>query len=427
MIKAKNSIKGKISPYEKIQGKTNFSVIRPELEELTITPSEENQTFISEKDGYSLVTVNGDSDLKPENIKEGVSIFGIEGKLADTSDADATENDISKGKTAYVNNEKIVGTFVEEYNIAAEFEEGKSNFTLASAINKIEPLSINTENATSFASAFYEFSGLEEIPYFNTDKVTNFSYCFYNCSSLKQIPNFNLSNGLNFAHMCDGCSSLAGEYTINHRNSDIDYSYMFKDCNNIEEVNFYPSMSDNSSSAYMFTNCTNLKKGIVVTTGNVGTGWGNRGYMYQNCSSLLSATIVCRYYSSGWKTYMGGNNLSYIFQNCTNLIDVTMPDPSHVLSGQTQYMFAGCSSLRNITMCTTYGNYGQYMFSGCTSLETVEKWTIKSSVTYSYVFNNCTSLKNVDIVFQDSAGLNYWFNGCTSLTQIPQSIIDATT
>ena len=53
------------------------------------------------------------SDLIANYIKEGVKIGGIEGKLRvlDTSDATATPEDIDKGKTAYVNGGKIVGTY----------------------------------------------------------------------------------------------------------------------------------------------------------------------------------------------------------------------------------------------------------------------------------------------------------------------------
>lgn len=53
------------------------------------------------------------TNLKPENLKAGITCLGINGTMQsgiDTSDATATSGDILLGKTAYVNGEKITGT-----------------------------------------------------------------------------------------------------------------------------------------------------------------------------------------------------------------------------------------------------------------------------------------------------------------------------
>lgn len=44
----------------------------------------------------------------PDNIRVGVTAFGVRGTF--TADADATAEDIRAGKIAYVNGEKIIGT-----------------------------------------------------------------------------------------------------------------------------------------------------------------------------------------------------------------------------------------------------------------------------------------------------------------------------
>ena len=52
----------------------------------------------------------------PENIKDGIQIFDIEGTLEegiDTSDATATVNDIVENTTAYVNGVKLEGTLAD--------------------------------------------------------------------------------------------------------------------------------------------------------------------------------------------------------------------------------------------------------------------------------------------------------------------------
>lgn len=114
-----------------------------EGEELNLNPSEEQQNYegvflgvnikpiqveeittdldFSSSDAIELTAqegayikkaiINKDANLTPENIKSGVTISGISGDVADTSDADATSEDIVEGKTAYVGNQKIQGTF----------------------------------------------------------------------------------------------------------------------------------------------------------------------------------------------------------------------------------------------------------------------------------------------------------------------------
>ena len=124
MIRPTISIKGKTIAPIKIKGKANASIIReyPELENLEITPTTEGQILKSEKYGFEVVTVKGvtaeiDKEIKPENIKVGVNILGIDGGYEgiDTSDATALAEDVLQDKTFYVNNEKVTGT-MQEYN-----------------------------------------------------------------------------------------------------------------------------------------------------------------------------------------------------------------------------------------------------------------------------------------------------------------------
>ena len=70
-----------------------------------------------------LATGNENSSLIANYIKKGVTIGGITGtfEVLDTSDADATPEDIFKGKTAYVKGVKITGT---RFSIGEAIEKG---------------------------------------------------------------------------------------------------------------------------------------------------------------------------------------------------------------------------------------------------------------------------------------------------------------
>ena len=64
---------------------------------------------------YFATTANASSNLVASYIKKGITIGWITGTLEilDTSDADATPEDISWGKTGYVKGEKITGTRID--------------------------------------------------------------------------------------------------------------------------------------------------------------------------------------------------------------------------------------------------------------------------------------------------------------------------
>lgn len=70
---------------EKITGKKED----PTFQEKTVTPSVSSQDITPDSGKVlSKVTVNGDSNLVPENIKNGVSIFGVTGSLSAGANVD---------------------------------------------------------------------------------------------------------------------------------------------------------------------------------------------------------------------------------------------------------------------------------------------------------------------------------------------------
>ena len=268
MIRPTISIKGKVSTNINIKGKVNASTIRiyPELENIEIVPTLEDQVFKSKKYGFEEIKLKGvdasiDEDIKPENIKEGAEILGVAGsfKGIDTSDATALSEDILVGKTAYVNNEKIEGT-MEEYDGGYTGNVETKNDLEISFISSIDnSLGANIkklpDKLTSIGKYAFYYSNiaLTELPE-NVSSIgeSAFGYCkklsltklpdkltsvernaFLQCTKLKinEIP-AGITKFTNYAFgYCSGLTSLTILGDVTEFEGQVFYS-----CGNLEKI-----------------------------------------------------------------------------------------------------------------------------------------------------------------------------------------------
>ena len=309
MIEVKNKLCGNISIKERLSSKLNVGIEKqyPELDDLTIIPSMEEQHFKSEKYGYdevevkaipseelsiipstenqineglfNKITVVGDSDLIPKNIKKGTTIFNVEGSLEalDTSDANATARDIALGKTAYVKGEKIIGSLVVgDYNAEIDTSIGTS-FSVQNCITKINKL--DTSNCTSIT-----FSGcinLETIPQIDISRATNLSSMFYNCKKITTIPQIDTSN-------------------VTTMNS------MFADCSSLQEIKAL-NLQSTTNISNIFSNCTSIENIELLNTGKVKAF----NQAFYACSSLKSLNeLNCENVTSLYNIFIGCSSLS---------------------------------------------------------------------------------------------------------------------
>lgn len=157
-------------------------------------------------------TINKDANLSPENIKSGVTIAGVSGDVADTSDADATSNDIIAGKTAYVGNEKIAGTYIplDTSDATATAEDiAKDKTAYVNGEKLVGSMEVfDMSQIMTGSSMFYGNKTIKDIKGLDTSNFTSMVGMFTGCSSLQDISNLKTSKSTMFSDMCRGCSSL---------------------------------------------------------------------------------------------------------------------------------------------------------------------------------------------------------------------------
>lgn len=235
MITAQNNLIGKISAKQNITGRLNNAVVReyPELEDLIVTPTAEQQTFKSDKYGYdnviveaieteelnilpstekqlkegifNKVTVAGDSNLIPENIKEGTEIFGVTGIAKTKGEENAIMIDVISNSN---NSNSFKSMFVKLVDSIDTSELTTHNSLFSGCVNLLEIPTIDTSKSKDMSYMYYNCKKITSIPTTNTIKVTNMSAMCDGCSNLQTFPKLDTSSVTNMYRLCADCLSL---------------------------------------------------------------------------------------------------------------------------------------------------------------------------------------------------------------------------
>lgn len=174
--------------------------------------------------------------VRPENIKSGVSVFGINGNYtgnltdAEYSEANDDLDDILEGSTPatiYPPDWSEIGYSETPQDILDDFDYSKeiydnwdssvtdlSNKFYADTKLKYMPM-VDTSNATNMMGFLSGCYNLSTVPLLNTNKVTIITSMFSSCNSLKTVPQFDTSNVKNFNNTFSGCTGLVDVPILN--------------------------------------------------------------------------------------------------------------------------------------------------------------------------------------------------------------------
>ena len=112
-------------------------------------------------------------------------------------------------------------------------------------------------------------------------------------------------------------------------------------------------------------------------------------------------------------------SFGFLFAGCANIITVPTLDTSNGL--YFDYMFSNCSALTSIpALDTSNGTDFSYMFRGCDALTSIPTLDTSKGTNFSYMFDSCDALTSVPAL-DTSEGTNFrsMFSNCEALTSIP--------
>ena len=228
----------------------------------------------------------------------------------------------------------------------------------------------------------------------------------------------------------------------------ITFVNMFRDINNIIEINFTRIIScEEFQTAQMFRGVTSLKYANLSVLFGENNNVDLSYQLFYGCTSLLSVDLSgahtskitnfeemfydCRSLISLDLSDFDTSNAIYMrsmFYNCVSLTSIKLNFKTENVQVM-EHMFSGCNSLRSLDLSSFKTDSlikMNNMFHNCYSLEYLDISDIKAEniETMENLFNNCRNLKYLDISNFDTSkvkNMNNMFSGCNSLISLDLS------
>ena len=290
----------------------------------------------------------------PYNIRKGVEIFGVSGECVgvDSTDATATPADIREGKTAYVNDQKITGTFkgVETTDATATAEHiliGRSAYTAEGMTSGKMPNN-GILNYTPKAEN-------QDIPAGYTSGGT-----------VKGDANL-VAENIKKGTTIFGIEGQAEDEFTDHEEYDACLELANEIQTSVGEEDGWIDTSDATATAE------------DIIEGKVAYANGERIVGTLQSTSSLDTTLF--------------TGTGYLFHKSEHT-EFPLFDTSNVL--KMDFMFQQCPNVKTVPLYDTSSAISMYrMFYQCTSLETVPQFNTEKVTNFTYMFDGCSNLVNV--------------------------------
>lgn len=285
----------------------NVTALNGETKTVTPTTSQQTITPSSGKNAITQVTVNAvtsaiDNNIQAENIKDGVSILGIAGTYTGE-----TPNLQSKSVTITENGTQTITADsgydgLDEVEVTTNVSGGASEYNAKVVTTPISTAYTSYPNAIRF---------IKEFPAIDLTGFTSCQSFFNNCNNLEKVEVFDTSNVTTFEGMFKACKKIK---TIPQFDTSkvTNFKNFCNDCNLLENV---PILDTHVASPYsmsgMFQLCSNLTNeslnNILYMCAHVGSGSAYRTLAYIGLTSAQATTCTglsnwSAAQSAGWTT-----------------------------------------------------------------------------------------------------------------------------
>ena len=305
-------------------------------------------------------------------------------------------------------------------------------FDNKSNLKNIDLTMLDTQKVTDMGRMFYGCKGLTDLDLslLNTSKLQNAAGMFSKCSSLTSLDLSMLdfqnvsqisdveNNGYSYGAMFQDCYALKTLNLPHMTNKITNFSYLFKDCKNLTDLDLSSMDSSNvTNMSYMFCNCSGLT--VLDLTPLDTRNVTNMRSMFSGCSGLTALDLSPLDTSNV-------TSMSSMFSGCRKLtsLDLTPLDTRNVTDMRN--MFFDCSGLTTLDLAPldtqNVTNMGS-MFYNCSGLKTLDLTPLDTSnvTDMSSMFYTCRGLTALDLSSSDTskvANMSWMFYGCSKLINL---------